>query len=372
MAKFCVREGTFSCCQILISSLLLTLTTFGSIPEQCARFTFPDNSPGTRVTIVEGSQINFPFKLDTSLCSDYSNKTIYVSVEQPDGTDFCAVRLKPEGCGSYNKKNCACVDEKSADKGAVLTKIVTKEDKGAWVWRTGDGAVRTTLMFAVQAAIAVPSTVKYAGTDHGPNIETTNNDVIFTSTFQVESTFNPGIDLKSQGGNVETKEDDDDEDGFVDSSMKTGMFVSGAHIIAFVFIAFVGFICRRKRKRRGRRRPNRKLPPLPIDLIGDEVTPMQGPGNDAGSNTTSGHYEDIPDTYENDRVASECPVEEENDVLPAGRRPEPLVGLVVNDYELPGRMTSRQYDQLPGAVDVQTDDYSDERESGYGYDDIVV
>ncbi|XP_070201613.1 uncharacterized protein [Littorina saxatilis] len=304
MAKFSVREGTFSCCQILISSLLLTLTTFGSIPEQCARFTFPDNSPGTRVTIVEGSQINFPFKLDTSQCSDYSNKTIYVFVEQPDGTDFCAVRLKPEGCASTSKKNCACVDGNSADKGAMLTKIVTRDDKGAWVWRTGDGAARTTLMFAVQAAIAVPSTVKYAGTDHGPNIETTNNDVIFTSTFQAKlddgksrsSTHIPGDSIDGNDG-IKSVKDGSTKDS---NWMKVVTVVNFIVIVIVVVVVFL--LCRIRRARKAHN--------------GTCVNTPQPPGECGGHVVMFRKHHEANESGSNSYV-SLCPIRHSDEELPA-------------------------------------------------------
>ncbi|XP_070183843.1 uncharacterized protein [Littorina saxatilis] len=274
---------------------ILIVATCSCASKQCARFSFQNMSSSMTIRARVGSTLTLPFKLDTSQCPNGLDKPVYIYPGTPHGNDFCAVRLKPDGCKSTGSEKCTCVDETSAEKGALLTKTLTTEDGGIWIWRTGDGNLKTEIVINVQAqAKTTPKEGKEVTTEED------NNDADLNPSLQ-DTTSNTWINRKGGGEDAQMDdEEDDDETGPVDSSMKTGLVVGGANIVTFVCIAFVIFMCRRKRERRSRRRPNERLPPLPTDARGDVVIPLQGQSSNGGGNVTSDHYEEIPGAYEND------------------------------------------------------------------------
>ncbi|XP_070201042.1 uncharacterized protein [Littorina saxatilis] len=348
MAKHFAGERAVSCRVTLFLCVLLALTACARPAEQCAHLNFPTSSSNKIIRAAEGSTLTLPFNLDISNCPRSSNQSVYVYVSTPRRQDFCAVRLTPEGCKSTSNNKCLCVDDTSAEKGAVLTKTVTKADGGPWVWRTGDGSVATEIRLKVQKPSDLPvatvarssekdsrkedgltTAVATDGLVHQPVIQETPSatpvaprepDATTEEDIRLSQDRNDGAE-EVQHHNIlisgkSIGKGDNHAGGLADN---LGGVISIVIVVAIVIVGVIIVVVFRKRRAQKEGKYVLNVPPMHVDVSGDDIMlrQRQEPQNDAVNSYVplcpirhSG--EETPEAFINDAYLATLPRQQSN------------------------------------------------------------
>ncbi|XP_070202523.1 uncharacterized protein [Littorina saxatilis] len=320
---------------------LLWLTVVGALQcstatNNCPQIIFPTMSSSLNVTVAENTEVSLPFSLDTSKCKvSGDHYTIYVS-SRPRDEDDCIIKFVNGKCTSILQDVCRCRDDNEGG-GVLFTKIMTRKDSGAWMWKTSDHSSEKEIYFHInsqspgksQTTSPSSTTLKFKERSptemRTPNVNdrkgvTAKHDVTKTNAVQKE------IQDSGSKTNDGVVDKDDGDEAQSDSNM--GPVFVGVNVGAFILVAIIVFVVLRRRQKNKRNQPVSQPPKVPCD----------------------GEY----------------------DVMFVGRRPEPMVGDVRNSYELPGIPTPRHYDRLSSArSETMNSDYIEVRESGYGYELVV-
>ncbi|KAK7105488.1 uncharacterized protein [Littorina saxatilis] len=343
MAKHFAGERAVSCRVTLFLCVLLALTACARPAEQCAHLNFPTSSSNKIIRAAEGSTLTLPFNLDISNCPRSSNQSVYVYVSTPRRQDFCAVRLTPEGCKSTSNNKCLCVDNTSAEKGAVLTKTVTKADGGPWVWRTGDGSVTTEIRLDVQEPVSTVawSSEKDSRREDGVTTAVANNDLIHQPAIQETPSTTPVATRETDDTTEDIQlshERSDGEDGVQDHNIlisgksigkgdnhaggladNLGGVISIVIVVAIVDVGVIIVVMFRKRRAQKEGKYVLNVPPMHADVTGDDIMlrQRQEPQNDAVNSYVplcpirhSG--EETPEAFVNDAYLATLPRQQSN------------------------------------------------------------
>ncbi|KAK7105482.1 uncharacterized protein [Littorina saxatilis] len=309
--------------------MVLLLTTFATSSKPCAQFRFPTLNRQLSISIQEHSTFTLPFQLDTRDCPKTANKSFYIYVSPADKReegDFCIVRMMDGKCRAYNTEKCQCTKE-NGDVGVDFIKNVSQEDKGTWVWRTGNGNVRAEVLFNIRglphatndnngdesktptpAPAGKQSTTKHVHpkTNQGPPAAGDSDDQ--TDGAKVSnSNKNTGHKSKIQGDKTKRVEDDDKsfeekinddtDEKSVDGSVTTGVIVGMVNVVTIIIVVVIVFVLVRRHSRKTRRHPRDSMPPVPnnVMLPGQRQTLPGDVTNKYNTiASTSSHYEVLP------------------------------------------------------------------------------